>query len=377
MIEQSFFPTLGGFMSDSLSQKKFILLNHLLTSSKKKKGIIPGGYVNTKTDKKSCWYFIFDNDRAPLPLIEKETLIKYASDGNFHLISGDGELTPIDRLNQNICEIFTELSEITSQPFLDSKLSATKFGKIIGMEKHECRYVIDKEFAANFPMLRALSFTTNKPATEFCENNSGCYTLYRKDYNSVTAKKGFPNGVLIRAAISVRYPIPHKAFNSKKQKQGNCNVKVKLNLPSYLHENLSIYEYDGLIGNAADKWWSWMFQGRFGDSNTDFEDLMMMYTDKLEKMDNGVAKGIMMTQNQDDKNTPTVSSIVLIREPEYKFLIKKDSFGKTSYAMAPDEDEFMRKTPKIINLDDPEAWGANEKKAVSVLMSVMGHKQYI
>ncbi len=120
-----------------------------------------------------------------------------------------------------------------------------------------------------------------------------------------------------------------------------------------------------------------MFQGRFGDSNTDFEDLMMMYTDKLEKMDNGVAKGIMMTQNQDDKNTPTVSSIVLIREPEYKFLIKKDSFGKTSYAMAPDEDEFMRKTPKIINLDDPEAWGANEKKAVSVLMSVMGHKQYI
>ena len=354
-------------MKSSSSHKKFMLLKSRLESIKDKKGIISGGkIIIDKSGNRHIWCFFYNN-KGSVPIIEKETLDRYVAGGGFHQKSKTGQKTPVDILNESLCQIFPKLTQFTSEPILDSvNLSVLQFGESIGIGKNEGHYIIDKEFGEHFPMLNSLSVTP-KDAEKFCEKSSGCYYLYRHDCNSVTTKKGYTNGALIRAAISIRYPIPHKSYESGNN--GHCNIKAKLNLPSYSHKILKKYEYDGLVGEAGKDWWSWMFQGRFGDSHRSFEDLMMMYSGKLEDETNNITQGIMLTQNQDDKNSPTSSNIVLIREPGYQFLEKENKLGETYYTMSPNEEIFMCETPEIIDLNSPKTWGANEQKAVSLLLS--------
>jgi len=354
-------------MAGSSSHRKFMLLKHRLLTLNGVKDGIPGGTVTTIPEKRPWWGFKFENGYE-IPIVEKSTLDNYVLGRNPQRTSKDKkDPLPINVLNESLCHVFPELAKATSEPISDSEnLSVSKFGQIIGLTKDESRYVIDKEYAANFPMLRSLSIGP-KPAKMFCKEYGGCCSLYRHDQNSVTAERGYPNGVLIRAAVSVRYPVPHKSFGS--QSKGACNIRAKLNLPSYSHKKLKTYEYDGLVGHAGSTWWAWMFQGRFGDSNTAIEDLMMMYTGDLQKKTDGITQGEMLTQNQDSSNTPTSSNVVLIREPGYEFIEKENNERKHYCTMSADEDEFMHETPKIINLNAPETWEFNEKKAVSLLLS--------
>lgn len=352
-------------MTDSATHLKFILLRHCLQSANEQEPWLPGGKIILESKgKKACWSFEYD-DGLRLPIVEKRALDGYVLGRGQHKRGQHGELPPVDRLNASLCRLLPGLKKYSNAPMTDSlRLSLYDFGAQLGLSRFSCRYVIDCECSANFPVLRALSTTSGK-AEKFCAMHAGCYTLYRHDFNSATKRLDHTNGILVRGAISIRYPVPHRPFGS--QKKGSCNVKVKLILPSYSQDKLETYEYDGLVGNAGKSWWVWMFQGRFGKYHREMEDMLMMYS--VPTVEKQPSMGYMLTQNQDNRQTPTPSTIVMFRESGFRFVGSQESPEDERYSTVPDEDDFMRRTPKAINMDTPDAWDDRGKIAVSHLLS--------
>ncbi|MGI1677969.1 MAG: hypothetical protein K6L75_04505 [Cellvibrionaceae bacterium] len=355
-------------MSESSKHRKLMLLRHRLNVLKNIPAGLNGGTVTTVGNKPE-WVVLFKNGNE-IPVVNKEALDDYVlgrslQDKNKKI----GKERPIDRLNANLCELFPKIEKVTKDPLSDSKkLSVSMFGVLIGLAKEECRYIIDKEYAANFPVLRSLSLTKTK-ALDFCRRFSGCYSLYRYDNNPAVRARNYSSGILLRGAVSIRYPVPHKPFGSARK--GSLNVRVKLNLPSYTNKKVKVYEYDGLVSLAGKKWWSWVLQGRFGDAAK--EDLITMYTDDLVDDSTAFAMGLMLTQNQDDHNSPQSSDVVLMRHTGYT-LREKQGEGEKFWSLYPDEDEHMESIPKIIDMNDQESWEAADHRALAMLLSSRKHR---
>lgn len=351
-------------MTDSKTQRKIMLLYHRITSLKDK--IVPAGKIIVSKGNESAWTLrSAKGDEEPIVLTK--TFEEYAKGRSF-------KAGTLERLNAMIPKLFPADWPCT-EPLSDSHgMPVFKFGELIGLCRAESRHVLDCMHASNFPLIRALACEHYK-AKKFSKRFSGCYSLYRHDVNPAVDPSRYPNGILVKSSLTIRYPVPHKAYSY--DANSRSSIRVKLNLRSYREHGIKLYKYDGLMGfSSKDPWWTWIFQGRFGDNNRRIEDLILMYTKDIDKAEDDAVTGIMMTQNQDNQSTPTPSNVVLLREPGYQLSVNSNVHGEEYFKLEPDEDEFMRNSPALIDMARPDKWDEADKKAISRLLLLKQKSDY-
>jgi hypothetical protein len=350
---------------DSQIRRKLMLLNHRLRTLKGKR--VGNGVLDIGAGSKAPWT-LTDDKGFERSLFPAAALEGYASSANKF---NNSIMDPIEEV---VCWLFPG-DWPSSEPIRDRGISVLEFGELLGLEKPHSRYIIDKHYAANFPMFSALE-QSNNAALKFCESFAGCFCLYRYDINQEVNFKRFPNGILIRASLSVRYPVPQKPFFA--DGKGGSSIRTKLNVPSYRDKGFSLYEYDGLVGiktgrkitkkKSHKKWWTWLFQGRFGDEFKHIEDFILMYTEAFTDENQRWAQGMMLTQNQDNYNTPTHSYIVLHREPGYTLVQQEGECESPYFFVSPDEKEFMGSQVASINPVEPNGLCDRDQEALARLI---------
>lgn len=355
-------------MSDSCIQRKLMLFHHLLKSFYDKDLSTNGFRICKSTGSKPEWG-IQDARGEEEYFIRISDLDEYVVGRSLQSRSSSPNDTgPLARLDRMAGFIFPALGGVTN-PVSNPNVSVFEFGKKLGLNRAECRYIIDRLYASHFPMLRAM-FAGNKEAETFCETYSGCYTLYRYDMNPAVHPSQYPDGILLKSTISIRYPVPHKEYTSNRK--GKSTVRVKLNLCSYKNPKISTYEYDGMLGLADGNWWTWILQGRFGGMHSERDDVMLMYTQCLSQVEDNIATGKMLTQNQDISCTPTASNVVLVRECGYTFAETEGLHGERYYKLEPDELDFMKNGPAFINLRNHSTLSTQDLNALKRLLAMNG-----
>ena len=245
----------------------------------------------------------------------------------------------------------------------DDNFRVFEFGRSIGLDEGRVRYAIDTKVAGNFPMFRTV-VKKQAEAKRFCEDYSGCYLLYRHDMNSAVDISEFPLGILVRAPITIRYPVPYKAYSQ--QREVTKRIRCKLNIPDYRQSaDGGVFKYDGVVGRGR-SWWTWLFQGRFNPHSELTEDLILMYTQAFGA-DNDIARGALFTQSQTDEETPSVATVALIRKPGYELKKGKDSNQDSYLYLHPDEKPFMQASPRAINLADKNEWDDDDARAIELI----------
>lgn len=284
------------------------------------------------------------------------------------------------------------------------------FGMRIGFkDPSRVRYVIDHDYASMLPTFSAVT-QPNGEADEFTETHGGLYLLYRHDANDSTHSNGVAQSVVTRATLSIRYPVPYKPHES--DQQGTSRIRCRLNIPPYqpgaaperaeassavAPDDTALYRYDGYVGSKGEKWWHFLLQARQDSKRSRHsEDLILMYTERFAETRPArdtleMVRGVMLTQNQEQDFTPTVSTIVLIRVADYLVqklpwinrdlpgakklpprlldhyaLMKKTSSGGVA---RDDERPFMRGEPGIVDLSAPGTWTKTDAFAVSALFA--------
>lgn len=259
-------------------------------------------------------------------------------------------------------------------PVSNDRQGVFSFGENIGLSRGRARYMIDQEYARQVP---TYSFATQskKDAERFTAAHGGLYLLYRHDVNSVTRKAGDAQGLLVRAAISIRYPVPYSSRDTRNQ--GLRRVRCKVNLPSYNEARPALlYKYDGYVVPQRERW-CWLLQARPVRDDSDISDLILMYTNTPTSRADGTPypiQGVMMTQSQDGL-VPTISKVVLFRLPGVK--VQDTPVPQTVQHEVPeadlpkylgayqsmepnDERSFMRSAPATIDLADRATWNLKE-----------------
>lgn len=242
-------------------------------------------------------------------------------------------------------------------PLLNSKsLGTFGFGQLLGFGEGQCRYIVDTKYSEYLPFITAMS-NSRSAAKQYCETHSGCYHLYRYDLNPAVDFKKYPQGVIVKATLAIRYPVPAKPFAIDSKQGAEC-VRAKLNIPSYNDKEPELYKYDGLVGvskgstkvkSSSRKWMAWIFQGRFGEAHQDMEDLILMYTRYPVSTDPLITTGVMLTQNQDNYAAPTYAPVVIIRQREYRLAKSEGLNGSNYLAIEPSEQQFMRSSHALID----------------------------
>ncbi|WP_018277554.1 hypothetical protein WKI13_01590 [Teredinibacter turnerae] len=343
-------------MTDSKTQRKLMLLFHRVSSLKDK--TLAAGTIAVSKGADSAWVLRSPGGFEEV-IIGVRAFEEYARGRSF-------KPATLQHLNAITPKLFPG-DWPTSEPLSNSHaMPVFRFGEMLGLCRAESRHLLDTMHAANFPLIRSLSSEHYK-AKNFAQRYAGCYSLYRYDVNPAVDKARFPSGLLVKSTLTIRYPVPHKAYAY--DANSRSSIRVKLNLPSYREQGVQLYKYDGLMGfSSKDQWWTWIFQGRFGDRNRKIEDLILMYTRDFDKAADAVATGTLLTQNQDNKSTPTPSDVVLIREPGYALTATTGIAGDEYFSLQPDEDNFMRNAPALIDMAQPDSWTDTDKLAISRLL---------
>lgn len=271
---------------------------------------------------------------------------------------------------------WTKSNSLTA-PFSDNEIGVFKFAETIGFNKERARYIIDCEYASMLPAFSSVVTYRYSVAKDFVSDFGGLYLLYRIDSNNDTQNSNNPLGVVTKATLSIRYPVPFKAFNS--EKDGYARIRCKLNIPSFSNPN-SIYKYDGFVVRKG-KYLQWLFQARHNPSEGhDYEDVILFYTAMMRNdKETKYLKGTMLSQNQNDKLTPTVSTILLAKEKDssVKF-VKVETNNKGKYPkhlkqyfqMEPVEEQgFMINNQEVLYPNQSNKWSIKDKNAVKELMS--------
>jgi hypothetical protein len=252
-------------------------------------------------------------------------------------------------------------------PVSSDEVTVRAFADRIGFDRQRARFIIDSMRASELPTYNAVSQGW-APAERFAARYGGLYYLYRHDLNDHTRTNDAPAGVIVRATLSIRYPVPYRAYDAMK-KRGESRIRCKLIIPAYGGRNASrSLSYDGFVGPKG-RWHQFLFQARRNskDPHTrEREDLILMYTEGLARPDEKeprFTRGVMMTQNQEHELTPTVSTIAIVRVPEHR-IEKKSVPGLKRiadthpyldhyYRLTPqDEHDFMKDHAQIFHLDD-------------------------
>lgn len=345
------------------SQHKIMLLYARLMELQATHQMLPGvGYLSLTEDKKRS--FIIHPEGAlagqwePLRLsvdeLKKHCAVRKPQTG--------AKLAPLDEI---VLKLFpgdwSQPKPVSSDP-----VSLTEFGARIGLERGRSRYIIDYIHASELP---TYSSVTQKAATaqRFAERYGGLYYVYRHDLNDVTKSIGFEHGAIARATLSIRYPVPYKPLSSARK--GERRIRCKLTLPGYGRQRIGPILYDGYVGTKG-PWHQFLFQARRdpeGAGKRRSEDLILMYTEALADASapDSITRGVMLTQNQETDLTPTVSSVVIARQRDFR--IKKETikrldsldaehhYLRTFYKLIPeDESRFMNRNAKLFKPLDPE-----------------------
>lgn len=271
-----------------------------------------------------------------------------------------------------------DITDPISDP--EKKLPLFKFAEKIGIDASKARYLIDRQFAHDLPTFSSLT-SSNTIACNFVREFGGIYYLYRHDNNMQTRTRKFSQGVLLKCTVSIRYPVPYSPLDS--ERNGFSRVRCKVNIPSINRQLSEPFKYDGYVSKKGKKWLHWLLQmrpDRSTNNNDNDDDLVLMYTErpKPDTTGNIVACGIMVTQNQDKDLMPTISTICMIKEKNYKLneehvlsgtasaSIKKLSESSGTYFKGSPEDEkrIMRNKLAVIDLSASSTWNEIDKLAV-------------
>jgi len=209
--------------------------------------------------------------------------------------------------------------------------------------------------------------------------------MYRHDRNSITDRHYGPLGIMTRATISIRYPVPYTPLASKSE--GRSRIRCKLNIPATSERTdgsqpVEVYKYDGYVSRSG-KYWQWVFQGRPDDRRQHRgDDMLLMYTKRVRIENTSVITGVMLTQNQEKSAVPTVSTIVVIPDPGNESRVRKiiiralkSSQQEAKYLAnyfeleGTSEGEFMRTLPRVIDLASSADLGDVDKSALKLLFS--------
>lgn len=275
-------------------------------------------------------------------------------------------------------------SEVLSPaPFSNDALGVFTFGAAIGFDMPTVRHVIDHAYAGALPTFNAMTMGW-AAADRFIGSFGGLYHLYRLDRNEETRAAGHPVGVVVRATLSLRYPVPYKAYQSARK--GRCRIRCKLNLPAYDGPTRDApqpkgapppcYKYDGYVSPKGPAWWQWLFQSRrVSTPQRNEEDLILFYTEKLKRDlgETDVVRGVMLAQNQATNLVPTVSKILLTRAQGYA--VEKIDHGpqrpeqhRASYRLTPeDERPFMRHKHGLVDLANAADWSESDRRAIEAM----------
>lgn len=343
-------------------QKKLILLSNLLEELEKAGRDINGGKVKIERNALGDQFCFIKDGNAPRDLFQCRALQSHSADQKPNKES-------LENADDSVLALFPE-GWGDEHPVSSDGIGVFEFANHIGYDNSHARYLIDVTCASRLPSFSAVTLT-NTRARKFTEDFGGLYYLYRHDRNRLVRKPPYNEGVLVRATLSIRYPVPIKSLDSNKK--GHSRIRCKLNLPAYDQDKLDgaeadIYKYDGYVSSKG-KWWQWIFQVRQSDPprKPDLIDLMLMYTEipsNIEGFD--ILKGVMMTQNQGADLRPTVSSLVLIREPEYSVRYRDElkSYDLVGSSDNSDEKDFMRNNSRILDLGNKIAWKKHDEMAM-------------
>jgi hypothetical protein len=248
------------------------------------------------------------------------------------------------------------------RPFSSDEITVRAFADRIKLDKERARYIIDYVRASELPTYNAIS-QGPASAARFTTKYAGLYYLYRHDLNEETRS----NSAIVRATLSIRYPVPYKAYGATKR--GDSRIRCKLVIPTYGdRKTASALTYDGFVGPKG-RWHQFLFQARRDPKNPRTkkrEDLILMYTEGLSFREgkSRLVRGVMMTQNQEHRLTPTVSTIGIVRAIAGRMKKKRVSnlnepaksypYLDHYYHLAPrDEHDFMKKNAQVFYMGDP------------------------
>jgi hypothetical protein len=281
------------------------------------------------------------------------------------------------QIDQFVVAVFANGRSDVTYPIHDPQrtTSVYDFAALVGISHSRARYIVDHTHASFLPTYSAV---TQKKAesSRFVKDFGGLYTLYRHDRNAITQDKGYALGVLVRCALSIRYPLPYKP--AKSEKQGRSRIRCRLTIPNYSEPGEGKYHYyDGSVGISNPRWLQFLFQRRPEESRRNaMEDLILMYTnvpDLEADAKSPSCEGVMLTQNQDHaaRFMPSVSSVVIMRNTEYKVVENKGAkpeYLEPPFQLVPDQEhEFVDKTTKILDLTAASEWDDQDRAAILAL----------
>ena len=340
------------------SQHKVILLFARLMELKTTKAPIAGGYITLSDNSEKDFVLRTpsgDQKLAGFKEMERHRAVRKPQPGK-----------NLDNLDKIVLQLFPGRWS-DRYPVSSDKILLSEFSQGIGIDRARSRYIIDYIHASELP---TFSSVTQKATTahRFAERHGGLYFVYRHDENDATRSNPSQRGAIVRSTLSIRYPVPYKPHAS--ERKGESRIRCKLTIPGYGRQWKGGHIlYDGYVGTKG-PWHQFLLQARRDSAVTTKrpgDDLILMYTEALGTETSGpttFTHGVMLTQNQEVNMTPTVSSVVIERQPnfrvkrqEIKELEKLDAYEylRTFYKLEPsDESSFMNANAKVFSPQDAE-----------------------
>lgn len=346
------------------SQHKIMLFNARLVELERTKEAVANGRIGYSEGSKKNRNFELRLDAAP-PGTDHEQLLNVDKLSKHSAARKPQLKKSLKDIDQKVCRLFPDKFP-GGEPVSSDSVSLQKFAEAIGFKDGRWRYIIDYIHASELPTYSAVAQPSGN-AERFTDKFGGLYFLYRHDLNDLT-KKESDLGLIIRATLSIRYPVPFKPYDA--DRDGESRIRCKRVIPYYGAGSRRRLAYDGYLGPKGE-WHQFLFQARrfqgADAAGAQPDDLILMYTEDLPDVEGEriLTRGVMLTQNQETRMTPTVSDIVIVRQKEYRML-RTSAPGftpadtttrhlQTHYQLAPkDEREFMDEKARAFQPGDPE-----------------------
>lgn len=169
----------------------------------------------------------------------------------------------------------------------DMQVDVFKFAEYIGFTRSHARYILDQEYAGKLPTYTSFCMLKDE-AIKFTAEHGGLYFLYQYDHNELAREQRQSLGVVTRASVSVRCPVPYM-FTRSGDEVGSryARVRCKINIPGY--DNVESdptkdpYKFDGFV-TPNGSWWQCLLQARPNRNRGEHRgDLMVTYTEAMVK----------------------------------------------------------------------------------------------